>query len=70
MKDQVQFVFDNWHKFVAFGAIALSAGVHVYQVVTNAGGIKNLWSKFMNGVPANVPPSAVSQPTTTTTPKN
>lgn len=33
----------------AIVALLASATVHAYQVIVNAGGIKNIWAKLLNG---------------------
>jgi hypothetical protein len=59
-----QMIFNTWTVFAGIAAAALSALVHCYQIVVQAGGWKNIWMKFSYGsdVPTVMPePKVKSQ---------
>jgi hypothetical protein len=42
-------IYSHWQEIAAVLAVALSSGVHGYQIIVQAGGLKNIWGKFLNG---------------------
>jgi hypothetical protein len=45
----IQEIYQHWEGEAAIAAAALSSIVHGYQIIVQAGGVKNIWSKFLNG---------------------
>jgi hypothetical protein len=59
-------LYANWGKIAAIFAVVLSSAVHGYQIIVQAGGLKNIYGKFLNGEqdsetptkPSTIPPAA------------
>ena len=58
----IQKIIDHWQAIAAFGAVALSSAVHGYTIVVQAGGIKNIWGKFLNGEQPSETPTKPEDP--------
>lgn len=66
MENFIQVCWEHKTEIAALGAVVLSSGVHAYQVVVQAGGIRTMWANFMGpaGGVATPPAAPERSPTT------
>ena len=59
----IQAIIENWKEIAVVGAAAVSGAIHGYQIVVQAGGLKNICGKFINGEkPSETPTIPAKQP--------